>query len=367
MIDRVSSRNTKAQILAAFNQLYDIHEQLQAQYDRLVEERETLQRETSELRVLSTAVEGKPEEAAFQETSRDYTIDAILNGLAILRASFGSAINELSARLTAEVSRLEEQHNQVQAQTNWLAELFDLDVGEGTLDRLIQEHVQKSAAFDEQTRQEREAFEREMAEKREAWKREREEHARAVKERGASLRKERKRGEAEYKYDLATKRRVDAEKYEQEKQRRYRELEAFAEAKEKEWAEREEAVAKQEREYAELGARAMALPGELEAALKRAAREGTERARRQAKVIHDLLAKEEEGNRRVAELKIQSLEEIIQQQAQQIASLSAQLEAVVKQDQELAIRAIEGASHETSFQSIREIALEQAKRMPKGS
>ena len=107
------------------------------------------------------------------------------------------------------------------------------------------------------------------------------------------------------------------------------------------------------------------LAKKLEAAIRQADKKGTEVARKEAKIRDDLLAKEEEGNRRIAELKIQSLQSTIDKQAQQITSLSVQIDAVVKQSQSLAIKAIEGASHETSFQSIREIALEQAKRPPK--
>ena len=45
--------------------------------------------------------------------------------------------------------------------------------------------------------------------------------------------------------------------------------------------------------------------------------------------------------------------------------LSLQLEAALKQAQELAVKAIEGTSSHGSFEALKEIALEQAKNQPK--
>src|SRR5690606_30865306 len=103
-----------------------------------------------------------------------------------------------------------------------------------------------------------------------------------------------------------------------------------------------------------------------EEAVKRATEEGIGIARKQAKIKSDLLAKEVEGNRRIAEFKIQALDETISKQREQIVNLSRQLEAASRQAQDLAVKAIEGASNASSFDAIKEIALEQAKNAGKG-
>ena len=352
MTEQVSSKNTKAQILAAYNQLYEKHERVQAQAKQLLAEKKALEDRIAGLGTVAG------------ETT--YTIDTILNGLGALRAGFGDAASALSAKLTAEATTLEALRRQVAARTRQLQELHGLTVTEDTLGKLIQEYKDKSAAYEDQASETREAFEREMSEQQTAWKEERQEHTRATKDQDNTLKKERQRSIQEYKYSLEMARKLDAEQYEQDTKKDLRELEAFVAAKEREWAAREQALAEREREYEDLKAQAEALPDELVVAIKRAEKEGTDLARRQAKVQDDLLAKEEEGSQRVAELNIQSLQETIDRQTAQIESLSAQIEAVIQQSQELATKAIEGASHETSFQSIREIALEQAKRQPKG-
>ncbi|MEP0868609.1 hypothetical protein NDA01_02215 [Trichocoleus desertorum AS-A10] len=66
-----------------------------------------------------------------------------------------------------------------------------------------------------------------------------------------------------------------------------------------------------------------------------------------------------EGNKRNYELRIQSLQET------RIHALSQQLSAALKQVQDLAVKAIEGAANVSSFQAMREIAIEQAKTQTK--
>ena len=73
--------------------------------------------------------------------------------------------------------------------------------------------------------------------------------------------------------------------------------------------------------------------------------------------------KEVEGEKQVYETKIKSLEEMVKNQLQQIQTLSSRLDATLKQSQTLAMKAIEGASNVSSFQSVREIAMEQAKKV----
>jgi CRISPR/Cas system-associated endonuclease Cas1 len=103
----------------------------------------------------------------------------------------------------------------------------------------------------------------------------------------------------------------------------------------------------------------------LEAAIKKAKEEGKGIAHHQAKIKADLYAKDMEVQKRLHEQKIQSLEETIRNQEARIQSLSKQLDFALKQVQDLAVKAIEGASNASSFQSLKEITLEQAKTLQK--
>jgi hypothetical protein len=247
-----------------------------------------------------------------------------------------------------------------------LESLHGLQVTDGALDRLIQEYIEKSNLFEAEAQQLHEAFEQEMADKQKVWQKEQEEHARFIKERDETTKKTEQREAAEYTYNLELRRKLDNAAYEQQQDQLRKALEDFEEVKKKAWAEREKRIAEQETEFRALQARVEKFPKELEIAVKKAKEEETAMARRQTKVKTDLRAKEVEGERRVYELKIQSLEEVIKKQQQQLNGLSTQLEAAVKQVQELAVKAIEGASSTGSLQAVREIALEQAKNVQKG-
>ena len=87
--------------------------------------------------------------------------------------------------------------------------------------------------------------------------------------------------------------------------------------------------------------------------------------RLQAKIAADLQQKENEGKRRVYELRVQQLDETVTKQNEQIAELSRQLATALKQAQDLAIKAIDGASSSNSYAAVKEIALEQAKTSAK--
>lgn len=73
--------------------------------------------------------------------------------------------------------------------------------------------------------------------------------------------------------------------------------------------------------------------------MKKAREEAIKETSQKAKVEADLFEKEWEATKQSYELKIQSLEEIIQKQIEQIEGISSQLQTTLKQAQDLALRA----------------------------
>jgi ribonuclease HI len=79
------------------------------------------------------------------------------------------------------------------------------------------------------------------------------------------------------------------------------------------------------------------------------------------------LKKESEGEKRLAELQIKTLEDTLARQWAQTAALQKQLDEAKQQVQEIAVKAIEGASGAKTLAHINQIAMEQAKhRAPQG-
>lgn len=355
MEPEVSSKNTKAQILVAYNRLSREHQELQGKFEELRKEK----------RAAVPAPEPRAKEPKpLVEMITGATIGDIVGSLDHLRASFGSAISELSAKLTAEATRLAELRQAVESETTQLGDVYDLEVVEGLLDELIRTHIGKSDHFDEEMNQKRQAFEQGMADRRKAWQDEQQEHTRSIEERSASLKIARQREAAAYKYERERTRKQDADTYEANTGKLDAELDEFLQSKNREWQEREEAIAEQENLFERYRSEVEAFPEKLDAAVKKAAAEGRRPVESEAKVRTDLRATEVEGEKQIYELRVQSLEETIEKQATQIENLSKQLNAVLKQAQDLAVKALEGASSASTYQAVKEMAREMAKNVP---
>jgi len=354
MAQEVTSKNTKAEILEAYNTLIKENQELQRRIEELRKEKERIATQEPHVKEAKTLA----------EVITGVTISDIIQSLGHLQASFGSAISELSAKLTTEATKLAELRQAVEAETKQLEEVHGLEVAESTLDELIQKHIEKSDCFEKEMNQRRQAFEQEMADRRKAWQSEQEEHVRLIEERNGSLKKARQREAAEYKYELERTRKQDADNYEQNRRKLDEELDEFVQKKKREWQEREEAIAEQEKQLEGYRKEVEAFPKKLDVAVQKAAEEGRKLVKSEAKTQADLRAKEVEGENRIYELRIHSLEETIKKQTTQIESLSNQLNAVLKQGQDLAVKALEGASSATTYQSAKEIPPEEAKNLP---
>ena len=357
-----TAKNTKNEILKMYDELLQEKEQIETKMKQALQEKQTAEKRARDV-VTSAQKSASGEEKTISQPT---TLDQILDILAVLRPGFGDAVSELSAKLLAEASTLAELHRHVETETQQLAALHGLQATDGMLEQLIQGYLDKSAAFEAEITQRQEAFTQEMTQKRAAWKKEQEDHARLIKERDELAKKTRQREAAEYEYALQRQRKLEQDAYIRTQEELKKTLEDFETGKKKEWAERERQLAEQEKEYADLQAKVEKFPKELDAAVKRAREEGLAFARRQAQKKADLRAKEADGEHRLYELKIQSMENVIQKQVQQITSIATQRDLAIKQTQDLAVKAIEGASTAGSLQAVKEIALEQAKNVQKG-
>ncbi|MCU0544300.1 MAG: hypothetical protein MUE44_19340 [Oscillatoriaceae cyanobacterium Prado104] len=363
MNKRVSDKNTKAEILEAYKEAAKEKAALESQLKQLSSNPPTngLQKPIPAQEKVTVEAK-KPMTLIPNKQKMQSTIDNLI----LLQFSFGGAVSELSEKLTSEASKLEELRRTVGEEVQQLQELHALEnVEEDTLDNLIQQYESSAKTFTNELSDRRETVEQELLDLRQTWEKEQEQHKVAVKERNESLQKNRQRDEETYNYDLHLQRNLDIEEYDQRQQTLYKEIEEFQQEQEKQWAEREKSIADREKLYAEVKAKVEAHPKELEANIKNGKENGRNIGYYQAKVKADLLAKEIEGQKQNYELQIQGMLQTIQNQESRIASLSKQLDAALKQVQDLAVKAIEGASNLSSFQAVKEIAIEQAKTQQK--
>jgi colicin import membrane protein len=79
-----------------------------------------------------------------------------------------------------------------------------------------------------------------------------------------------------------------------------------------------------------------------------------------------LTKKDAEAEKRLAELRAKTLEEALTRSAAQIVTLEKQLAEAKQQVQDIAVKAIEGASGARALSHINQTAMEQAKNRPQG-
>lgn len=344
MAKRLTEKNTKAEILTA--------------YQELLKEKNAVPAKPAPLAVVS-----EPQKPMNTPVMTAQKIDSTIDNLVKIQFSFGSAVSDLSEKLTKEATQLSEIQKSVAEELKQLKGLHDLEIAEDTLNLLIESYEENAKTFATEFTERRQTVEQEFAEQKQAWEKEQEDWKRQLKERNETQVKVRQRDEEEYRYNLELSRNLAREEYEQNKRVLNQQLTEERLEQEKQWMEREKGIAEREKQFAEFQAKVEVMPQEKEAAIKKAKEEGRGIGTYQAKVKADLYAKEVEGQKQFYELRLQSLAETIQNQESRIQSLSKQLDSALKQVQDLAVKAIEGSSNFNSSQVLKEIALEQAKQL----
>ncbi|UBF30722.1 hypothetical protein K9N68_34515 (plasmid) [Kovacikia minuta CCNUW1] len=303
-------------------------------------------RQTLASRVATREEEAEKEQnRSVLEVVSQYSADGIIRGLADLQLEFGTVITGLSTRLTRETAKLDDLQRAIAAETQNLADLRQTRVVADALYLLTQEHQENLRLLEQRLTSDREVLEKEITETRKLWQREQEEFELSANDSNELLQRERLRQEADYQYDNQRSRKIATDDYEETKRQIERELQETRQAKEKDWAERERTLAANQTLLEEYQRKVAAIPNELDEAIKKAREEGIRDANQDAKIKADLLEKEWEAAKQGYEFQIQSLEAKVQKQTEQIAETTTQLQAALRQAQELAMRAFDSSSN----------------------
>lgn len=311
--------------------------------DRLVAFQNILaDRKKLELKIATKQEEAEKEKnKQVLQTASSYTVDSIVKGLAELQLEFGGIVNGLSEKLAKETSKLDELKRAIEVETQNLKELQQIRIVADTLYILTQEHQEKLKLIEQRAAARQESLEKEIAQTRKIWQQEQAEFDAKLQEQNELLAKERQRELEEYQYRLEQTQKINTDAYQLKKRTLERELQETTQAKEKDWAEREKVLTEQQSLLGEYQKQIAAFPAELEEAVKKAREEAIKDVSQDAKIKAELFEKEWQAAKPSYELQVQSLEQAIAKQIEQIESLSAQLQAAQQQAQELALRAFQ--------------------------
>lgn len=344
-------KSTKQELLDAYNEM---RQQLQERDKTQLKPEQRVQ-EKKEAQVL----------AAVQAT----TADGVLQKINQLKQDMTRTLADLGDKLAAEVDKFRQVQQAIEIKEKELTEVFEIDKAAGTLAALIEAQHREQEQFEQEMAEEKEHLTGEIESIREQWKSEKAEHDALIKEQDAIEAKRRQRQQEEYKYTFEREQQLARDKFEDEKAKMLAEkaqiekdMKALREQTERDLQEREKQIAEREKEFASLQTQVQEFPKRLDAAVTAAVKETTERIQREAKYQQDLLHKDFDGQKNVLTSRIQSLEKAVKEQADQLAKLSQQQEAAYQKIQDVAVKAIEGASKLGSFGSLVHTLKEQTRK-----
>jgi hypothetical protein len=282
-------------------------------------------------------------------------VESVVRGIAGLGLDVSRALAGISEKLTAEVERLAALREAVGNERSELERLHHIDIAATTLDQLIEDHARS-----------KQAFEAEIAESRAAWKSEAAQAERDRREHDEALKKQRQREADDFEYKKTLERKKAQDKSDEEQRQTARQNAERQETLTKEWQQRDAALKAQEDDVARLRAEVVEFPARLARDIAAA----VEETRRQVEAGFErqllILKKDAEAEARLSDLRVKALEASVATGATQIAALEKQLAEAKQQVQDIAVRAIDGASGARALGHINQIAMEQAKNRPQG-
>ncbi len=293
--------------------------------------------------------------AEVRKSIEPVSVDSVAQRISGLNGEVSRTLLELSEKLTAEVVLLTQVREAITLEQQELERLHKIDIAATSLDQLIQDHTR-----------EQERLETEIKMRRGEWEQEARTTERERKEGEEALRKQRQRENEDYDYRKQLERKKAQDKYDEEIRLTSKKNEERQEEMERTWAQREATLAEKEDDLSRLRQQVEEFPqrltAEKEAALSEATRQVTARYEQQILILQ----KDAEAERKVAALQVGALQETLKRQTDQMITLEKAVEEAKRQVQDIALKAIEGASGSRALSHVNQIAMEQAKSRPQG-
>ena len=343
-VKEITIKNTKQQMLDAYNELVQ----------KLEDQRQ------AELKPEKKAEEQKTHRAI--EQADKLSLDGITQGIGQLKSEINKTFTGLVEKLETELTKYQEVKKAIEAKELELGEIYEIQKSASSLAALIEAQNQRRNEFEREMEEKKQALSAEIEATRKEWQAEKAQYEALDKEKREADEKQKKREKEEYEYNFKREQQLTRDKFEDEKAKAEKSLTEKREQTEKELTEREQIIAEREKKMATLEGRISELEQTRDKVVENAVKETTERLELDFKAKETLLKKEYEGERKVFSTRIQSLEVTVNNQNEQIARLTQQLEKASMQVQDIAVKAIEGSSHSKLFNQFQSYLEEKSNK-----
>ena len=324
MDKKISTTNTKAQIIQAYNELLKKLEEKSQDNPKEVQERK--------------------EAAKTVESAQRNSEDSIIKEIVKIKTSFTEALDKIKGNLTDEYKKLADIQAAIKIEKKHLEDLYGISTNADSFAAILLAQKESREKFEEEMKVTEENFENEMAEAKAKWSKEKVEVDAQIKEEKDQIQKARKREEEEYNYTLQQKRKKEADEYELKKLQLESGLKEKKLSFEKEFAEREKEILEKEKEFAELKKVTEQFPKELEKAVKEAVAELETKLTTEFQYEKSLTAKETEGIIKLKDLQIETLQNKIKEMEAQLKATNQKADVSEKSVKDIALKAIESSA-----------------------
>lgn len=347
MTQDISMKNTKKEMI----------EMIEKMQEKMSE------KEKSTLNPQKVRTEAKAKEVlkkAEEVTGSDLTTH--INGL---KVSINQELSALAEKIDSEAKKytiIQESINLKQAE---LAEIYEIEKQASSLAAIIESNHQAKEVFEADISLKRERLEKEIRDTRSSWEDEKNISKEIHTEKKKVNEKERKREEDEYAYNLQRSRAIEENNYtdklavlEKEIGEKKEQIDRLVEEKTNSLNTREQQIIEREKGIDKLDKTVSNFPKELESAINAAIEKKEKEITTFFEQEKALLSKGYEGEQRVLETKISALESLTKDQAKQIDKLNSQQEKAYQQVQDIAARAVTGASERPQSITVKAVETE---------
>lgn len=321
---KLTSKSTKNEILEAYNTLLKKEQQMKTEDPKKVQEQQTKEELVKKSKSLSN--------------------EGIIKNIADLKVSFSSTLDKMGDQFVAEFKQFEDLQQAINIEKKNLEDLYQLSANTDSLSVMLltekemkqqfeQDATTRKQELEDQINDEKQKHEEEMKEKRALWEKEQEERLLNINEENTKTKKEREREEEEYNYNLKLTRKKESDLYEGKKQ-----------IIEKEILESQAKMNEAETELLELRKESAAFPQKLDEEIKEAIKNTTDKLEQKYKFEKELNAKEIEGETKLKDQIIASLNAKIKEMEATLKELSQKTVTAEAGVKDIALKAIEGAS-----------------------
>lgn len=298
----------------------------------------------------------KREEQEISDLASQLSCEGIIKGIADVKLKVGKAFDEIEEELTKYFAQFIDLQKAISIAKKNFDEMYHIQIETDSLDALIESQQKQKEEFESEIEQERKEFDEDERQKKREREEEQREYESEIEKHRAEYERVRKREEEEYLYQLKINRKKDADLYEDQKQALEKELLEKRQKVEQELAEREKNIAEKEQELEQLHAEAEAFPHKLQEAISSTRKQTADEVKQELKFQMEISQKEIEGEKKLFQLRIQALEGKIKEQQALIGQLSNKAHEAGQQVQDIAVRAIEGASRRVPYTTYAETA-----------